>query len=92
MWDFVRCLSCNGDIVVNKVVVEFEYEYCFCNVVMVYLMKVYGNFENEVEDVFCNYFYNCVLEMSCEDLVCLMSFFVNVGFFICVNEKVLMFY
>ena len=48
MRDFVRRLSCNGDIVVNKVVAESEYEHRSRNAAMAYLMKAYGNFENEV--------------------------------------------
>ena len=59
MRDFVRRLSCNGDIVVNKIVAESEFEHRSRNAAMAYLMKAYGNFENEVEDVLRNYFHNC---------------------------------
>ena len=52
MRDFVRRLSCNGDIVVNKLVAESEYEHRSRNAAMAYLMKSHGNFENEVEDAF----------------------------------------
>ena len=89
MRDFVRRLSCNGDIVVNKVVAESEYEHRSRNAAMAYLMKAYGNFENEVEDVLRNYFHNCALEMSCEDLARSTSFLANAGFSTCANEKVL---
>lgn len=86
MWDFVCWLVCNGEVVVNKIVVDFEFEYRVRNVVMVYLMKVYGNFENDVDDVLYSYFYNCVIEMSCEDLVRVINFLVNKGYFVCVDE------
>lgn len=89
MRDFVRRLSCNGEIVVNKVVAESEFEHRSRNAAMAYLMKAYGNFENEVEDVLRNYFHNCALEMSCEDLARSTSFLANAGFSTCANEQVL---
>jgi glutaminase len=89
MRDFVRRLSCNGDIVVNKVVAESEFEHRSRNAAMAYLMKAYGNFENEVEDVLRNYFHNCALEMSCEDLARATSFLANAGMSSCANEQVL---
>ena len=89
MRDFVRRLSCNGEIVVNKEVAESEFEHRSRNAAMAYLMKAYGNFENEVEDVLRNYFHNCALEMSCEDLARSTSFLANGGFSTCANEQVL---
>ncbi|WP_412727612.1 glutaminase B [Alteromonas sp. D210916BOD_24] len=89
MRDFVRRLSCNKNIVVNKVVAESEYEHRAKNAAMAYLMKSYGNFENEVEDVLRNYFHNCALEMNCEDLARATSFLANSGMSSCANGKIL---
>lgn len=89
MRDFVRRLSCNPDIMVNKDVADSEFEYRARNAAMAYLMKAYGNFENEVEAVLHNYFHNCAIEMTCVDLARATNFLANRGFSTCANEQVL---
>lgn len=79
MRDFVRRLSANDSIFSNSDVADSEYENRSRNAAMAYLMKAYNNFENEVEDVLHNYFYNCAVEMSCKDLARSMNFLANRG-------------
>lgn len=69
MLEIVCCLSGVVDIVYDLVVVCLEFEYLVCNVVIGWLMKFFGNFYNDVVIVLQNYFYYCLLEMSCVELV-----------------------
>ena len=39
------------------------------NAAIAYLMRFFGNFDNEVIPVLNNYFHACALKMSCVDLV-----------------------
>lgn len=64
--------------------------YSDCNVVIVYLMCLFGNFYNEVILVLYNYFYVCVLKMSCVELVKIFSYLVNKGVFVVMGEMVIM--
>ena len=56
---------------------------------MACLMKAYGNFENDVDDVLHSYFHNCAIEMSCEDLARATNFLANKGYSVCADEQVL---
>lgn len=44
---------------------------------MVYLMKLFGNFNNEVDDVLWVYFNFCVIEFNCVELVKVYNYLVN---------------
>lgn len=89
MRDFVRRLACNGEVVANKTVADSEFEHRSRNAAMAYLMKAYGNFENDVDDVLHSYFHNCAIEMSCEDLARATNFLANKGYSVCADEQVL---
>ena len=89
MRDFVRRLSNNESIFANKLVADSEYEHRARNAAMAYLMKAYNNFENEVEEVLHNYFYNCAVEMSCVDLARATSFLANRGYSRWTDEQIL---
>lgn len=89
MRDFVRRLACNGEVVANKTVADSEFEHRARNAAMAYLMKAYGNFENDVDDVLHSYFHNCAIEMSCEDLARATNFLANKGYSVCADEQVL---
>ena len=89
MRDFVRRLTCNGEVVANKTVADSEFEHRARNAAMAYLMKAYGNFENDVDDVLHSYFHNCAIEMSCEDLARATNFLANKGYSVCADEQVL---
>lgn len=80
MRDMVRKLSGRADIVANAIVADSEYQHRSRNAAMAYLMKSFGNFENEVEDVLHHYFLNCAIEMTCEDLAKAVNFLANRGY------------
>ena len=44
-----------------------EYQHAARNAAIAYLMKAYGNFENEVDKVLQSYFNACAIRMSCVD-------------------------
>lgn len=64
----VRRESGSADVDVDAVVAASESGHGHRNASMAHLLASYGNLENPVEDVLANYFDQCALEMSCEDL------------------------
>ncbi|MCU7555649.1 glutaminase B [Alteromonas sp. ASW11-19] len=89
MRDLVRKLSGNEGLLANPDVANSEFEHRARNAAMAYLMKAYGNFHNDVEEVLHNYFYNCALEMSCVDLARASQFLANRGHCTITKEPVL---
>ncbi len=63
--EFVRQLSGDTHIVYDKVVAASEMMHGDRNAAIAYLMRSFGNFENEVIPVLQNYFHACALKMSC---------------------------
>lgn len=80
MRDFVRRLSGNCEITVDRHVAESEYQFRARNAAMAYLMQSFGNFHNDVEAVLRSYFSYCALRMSCVDLARAFCFLANDGF------------
>ncbi|MFQ4150461.1 glutaminase [Arthrobacter sp. LAPM80] len=64
----LRLESGNPTIDMDAVVAASEADHGHRNASMAHLLASYGNLENPVEDVLANYFNQCALEMSCEDL------------------------
>ncbi|QJR82002.1 glutaminase B [Alteromonas pelagimontana] len=89
MRDFVRRVSGHEDIFIDREVAESEYAHRSRNAAMAYLMKSFGNFENEVDDVLHNYFSACALRMSCVNMAKATNFLANRGYSLFSNEKVL---
>lgn len=89
MREFIRRLADNPNIHSDKVVSTSEYEFRARNASMAYLMKAFGNFENDVEEVLRNYFDNCAMQMNCIDLARAFSFLANKGYSRHNNEQVL---
>lgn len=89
MKTFVRRLTQNDMIQTDRKVARSEYEHRDRNAAMAYLMKSFGNFENEVESVLRSYFSNCALTMSCVDLAKAMSYLANQGQHVVTGEQVL---
>ncbi|MHA7270583.1 glutaminase [Arthrobacter sp. HLT1-20] len=58
----------NPAIDVDSVVAASEADHGHRNAAMAHLLASYGNLENPVDDVLANYFAQCALELSCEDL------------------------
>ncbi|MGC9401410.1 glutaminase B [Vibrio genomosp. F10] len=77
--DFVRQLAGDTHIVYDKVVAASEMMHSDRNAAIAYLMRSFGNFENEVIPVLNNYFHSCALKMSCVDLAKTFSYLANKG-------------
>ncbi|BFM49566.1 glutaminase B [Marinomonas sp. THO17] len=89
MREFIRRLADNPHIQSDKVVSDSEYEFRARNASMAYLMKAFGNFDNDVEAVLHSYFDNCAVRMSCIDLAKAFSFLANKGYSQLSNEQIL---
>jgi len=60
-------------------VARSEYQHSARNAAIAYLMKAYGNFENEVDKVLQSYFNACAIRMSCVDLARAFIYLANRG-------------
>ncbi len=76
---FVRRLSASERCDVNEAVLASEARHGSRNAALAYLMKSFGNLEADVEDVLAHYFFQCSLEMSCEELARSLLFLANRG-------------
>lgn len=77
--ELVRRLSGNPAIMADQVVARSEYQHSARNAAIAYLMKAYGNFENEVDKVLQSYFNACAIRMSCVDLARTFLYLANRG-------------
>lgn len=77
--NFVRELSNDHSIDYNKKVARSELQTGFKNFSAAYLMKSYGNLQNDVETVLDLYCHMCAIEMSCVQLVKAFYPFMNQG-------------
>lgn len=68
MLNFVREISGIEDIHYNKAVAESEFDTGYKNGAMIYMLKSFGNLENEPLDVLKFYCYLCSIEMNCTEL------------------------
>ncbi|TFH87500.1 glutaminase [Billgrantia azerbaijanica] len=66
--DVARTLSGNASIRIDARVRESEWRHRARNAAMAYLMKAFGNIDNDVDQVLDAYFSCCALAMSCVDL------------------------
>ena len=66
--ELAQNLSGNPDIYADPVVARSEFQHSSRNAAIAHLMKSYGNFENEVDQVLHDYFNACAIRMSCVDL------------------------
>lgn len=62
--EFVRQLSGEEQIIYDKVVATSEMMHSDRNASIAYLMRSFGNFENEVIPVLNNYFHACALKWA----------------------------
>ena len=79
MLEIVRGLSDNQRIGYDKTVARSEYQHSARNAAIAYLMKSFGNFNNDVDTVLKSYFHYCSLRMSCADLSKAMFYLANGG-------------
>ncbi|MFQ2489796.1 MULTISPECIES: glutaminase B [Aeromonas] len=77
--ELVRRLCGNPAIMADQVVARSEYQHSAHNAAIAYLMKAYGNFENEVDKVLQSYFNACAIRMSCVDLARAFVYLANRG-------------
>jgi glutaminase len=77
--ELVRRLCGNPAIMADQVVARSEYQHSARNAAIAYLMKAYGNFENEVDKVLQSYFNACAIRMSCVDLARAFIYLANRG-------------
>lgn len=77
--DFVRELAHDEDIDFNKAVAESERQTGFNNYAAAYILKSFGNLQNDVEEVLDFYFYQCSIMMSCRQLTNAFHVFSNGG-------------
>ncbi|WP_413112972.1 glutaminase B [Thaumasiovibrio sp. DFM-14] len=79
MLELVRALSGENKIIYDKVVAASEMQHSDRNAAIAYLMRSFGNFNNDVMPVLHNYFHYCALRMSCTDLAKTFSYLANKG-------------
>ena len=77
--ELVRRLCGNPAIMADQVVARSEHQHSARNAAIAYLMKAYGNFENEVDKVLQSYFNACAIRMSCVDLARAFVYLANRG-------------
>lgn len=89
MLEMFRMLSGNSSITIDKKVANSEYEFRHRNAAMGHLMKSFGNFDNEVDDVLWAYFNFCAIELNCVELAKAYNFLANKGMNNITNKRVL---
>ncbi len=79
MLEFVRRLAQQDDILYDRAVARSEYEHSARNAAIAWLMKSFGNFNNDVSKVMETYFHYCSLAMSCNELARTFLYLANQG-------------
>lgn len=77
--EYVQRITGDKSINYDLKVAESEKKTGFRNYAAAYLIKSFGNLQNQVEDVLDFYFHSCSLCMSCEQLVKVFYIFMNRG-------------
>lgn len=79
MLEVVRQLAGEDDLAYDLRVARSEFEHSDRNAAIAYLMKSFGNFENDVITVLQTYFHYCALRMSCVELARSFVYLANHG-------------
>ena len=77
--EFVRELCANDDIYYDKEIARSERLNADRNMALAYVMKSFGNIENDVETLLDVYCHQCAISMSCTDLARAFLFLSNRG-------------
>ncbi len=77
--DFVQKIANDPSISFDESVAISEKETGFRNYAAAYLIKSFGNLENDVDTVLDFYFHQCALRMSCEQLAKVFFIYANRG-------------
>jgi len=76
---FMRKLASDDSIHIDKHVYKSELSHGSRNAALGYLMKSFGNIEAEIPDVLSQYFTQCSVAMSCNQLASSLLFLANKG-------------
>ncbi len=76
---FIRTLSNDANIGIDRAVADSERLTAHRNEAMAHFMKSFGNLNNDVNDVISAYCRHCALAMSCVDLARAVTFLANHG-------------
>ncbi|CAI1619905.1 glutaminase B [Serratia fonticola] len=79
MLEVVRQLAGVDDLSYDTRVARSEFEHSDRNAAIAYLMKSFGNFDNDVLTVLQTYFHYCALRMSCIELARSFVYLANQG-------------
>lgn len=79
MLEIVRQLSQQPDIHYDRHVARSEFEHSARNAAIAWLMKSFGNFDNDVTSVMQTYFHYCSLSMNCLELARTFIYLANQG-------------
>lgn len=79
MLEVVRQLSGEEGVLYDPRVARSEFEHGDRNAAIAYLMKSFGNFDNDVLTVLQTYFHYCALRMSCVELARCFVYLANQG-------------
>jgi len=79
MLEIVRQLSQQPDINYDRHVARSEFEHSARNAAIAWLMKSFGNFDNDVTSVMQTYFHYCSLSMNCVELARTFIYLANQG-------------
>jgi len=79
MLEIIRQLSQQSDIQYDRHVARSEYEHSARNAAIAWLMKSFGNFDNDVTSVMQTYFHYCSLSMNCIELARSFNYLANQG-------------
>jgi len=86
--DVARRLSGDTTVLIDREVLESEWQHRSRNAAMAYLMKAFGNIANEVDDVLYAYFACCALGMSCVDLAVAFNYLAASGYSRQANKQI----
>lgn len=87
--EFVRSICNNDDIYYDKHIAQSERAHADRNMALGYLMKSFGNIQNDVETVVDVYCHQCAISMSCMDLARAFLFLANHGLNPFTREQIL---
>lgn len=79
MLEIIRQLSQQPDIQYDRHVARSEFEHSARNAAIAWLMKSFGNFDNDVTNVMQTYFHYCSLSMNCIELARSFIYLANQG-------------
>lgn len=89
MLEVVRQLASQPDLAYDARIAKSEFEHSARNAAIAWLMKSFGNFDNDVITVLHNYFHYCALSMSCLELAKTFMFLANQGRALHLDEPVI---